>query len=185
MPEFMIILDALASLSSLIAAWHASSHSRSTWLWSVAAASINFVLYCKAGVYGHAALDLWYIAVAILGLGLWKNQHVNRLTLKQKIMLGFIILFTSYVLEFVLIKVNSQAARWDSLSFVTGITAQLCMAFQLIDHWWLWLIHDGMNLIVLSQVKLPFQIVKQTIYLLIAVRGYYRWLAINKAADHH
>jgi hypothetical protein len=56
------------------------------------------------------------------------------------------------------------------------------MAFQLIDHWWLWLIHDGMNLIVLNQVKLPFQMVKQAIYLLIAIRGYYRWLAINKAA---
>jgi len=178
----MIILDAVASLSSLIAAWHASSHSRSTWMWSLVAASINFVLYFKAGVYGHAALDLWYIAVALLGLGLWKKQHINRLTLKQKMILSFVILLTSYFVESLLIKANSQAARWDSLSVVTGITAQLCMAFQLIDHWWLWLIHDGMNLIVLNQVKLPFQMVKQAIYLLIAIRGYYRWLAINKAA---
>jgi nicotinamide riboside transporter PnuC len=62
----MIILDALASLSSLIAAWHASSHSRSTWIWTLFAASINFILYLQAGVYGHAALDLWYITIALL-----------------------------------------------------------------------------------------------------------------------
>jgi nicotinamide mononucleotide transporter len=176
----MNILDPIATLCSLTAAWYASSNARVTWLWSLIAAILNFNLYQQAGVYGHALLDLWYIATSLLGWSLWKQQSIKKLSSIERILLMIALIVSSCVTYVFLKQASSQAAAWDSISFVTGIAAQLCMLFQRIDSWWLWILHDSMNFAVAYQVGLPFQVLKQFFYLLIAIRGYYHWIQYTK-----
>lgn len=179
--EFYILKAAelTSTVLALASTYYASSLNPAAWFCAVIVCVINGFLYAHLGIYGHAFLDLYYLAWCFWGYRYWKSwkkgEGIYTLSMRDWILtLGLILSLTPIIYQ-VLSSIQGKHSLFDSWSLSTGMVAFAAMSFQIRDQWLLWGLHHLAKLFLTIQAGLYFQMVKSIIQIGLALWGLKRW----------
>jgi len=124
------------------------------WAWplAIAASACYALLFAGSRLYGEAALQLFFIAVAVWGWRQWRRAEgpatadlgVGRLNSPQRLytLLGTL---AAWPLLGALLQAatDSDIPFADALPTVASVTGQVLLALKRIETWWVWM---GVNL---------------------------------------
>ena len=158
---------------------------RNLWCWLCAFASttIYLVVFARAALYMQAALQLFYLVMAVYGFLDWRRgrTHDGELAIRswtaaQHVTAAALVAAASLVNGWLLVRYSDAAAPWLD-SFVTwgSVITTWMVARRVIENWLYWLIVDAAAAwLYYSQGLLPTTILF-VIYLGVVVRGYIVW----------
>lgn len=182
-------LDFWGSLLAFIATIYYVRAHIFAWLLSLAAISINVLLYWRKGIYGDMGLQFVYFGMIIYGWWQWLHgnkccntaqrqalpiSHIKPITALFLSIGGLLgIIGGSCVLR---LYTNSQVPYWDAVTTVLSLTAQWLMCRKIIETWILWFVVDALYAGLYVYKGIPIHAVLQFIYLVMAFAGYINWI---------
>jgi nicotinamide mononucleotide transporter len=158
---------------------------RNLWCWLCAFAStaIYLVVFARAALYMQAALQVFYLAMAVYGFVEWRRGRTQEGELaiqswrpSQHLTAAAFVAAATLVNGWLLARHTGAVAPWLD-SFVTwgSVVTTWMVARRVIENWLYWLIVDGAAAwLYYSQGLLPTTILF-VIYLGVVVRGYLVW----------
>jgi nicotinamide mononucleotide transporter len=158
---------------------------RNLWCWLCAFASttIYLAVFARAALYMQAALQVFYLVMAVYGFLEWKRGRtqggalaIRSWNVAQHTTAAALVAAATLVNGWLLLRHTDAAAPWLD-SFVTwgSVVTTWMVARRVIENWLYWLIVDGAAVwLYYSQGLLPTTILF-VIYLGVVVHGYVVW----------
>ena len=158
---------------------------RNLWCWLCAFASttIYLAVFARAALYMQAALQVFYLVMAVYGFLEWKRGRTQdgelailSWSVAQHAVAAVLVALATLVNGWLLVRYTDAAAPWLD-SFVTwgSVVTTWMVARRVIENWLYWLIVDGAAVwLYYSQGLLPTTILF-IIYLGVVVHGYVVW----------
>jgi nicotinamide mononucleotide transporter len=153
------------------------------WLCAFASTSIYLVIFARAALYMQAALQIFYLAMAVYGFIEWKRGRTQSGELaiqswgaRRHAAAALVVIAATTLNGWLLIRYTDAAAPWLD-AFVTwgSIVTTWMVARRVIENWLYWLVVDGVAAwLYYTQGLLPTTILF-VIYLGVVVRGYVVW----------
>lgn len=158
---------------------------RSLWCWlcAFASTSIYLVIFLRATLYMQAALQLFYLAMAIYGFVEWRRGRsdsgglaIQSWSARQHALALLLVAAATLVNGWLLVRYTNGAAPYVD-AFVTwgSIVTTWMVARRVIENWLYWLVVDGVAAALYYSQGLLFTTLLFVIYLGIVVRGYIVW----------
>jgi nicotinamide mononucleotide transporter len=184
----LLVIDALGTTVSLLSTFFYTRQSRLAWPAGLVATMINGYLFWRKGIYGDLTIELLYTCTMAYGWYLWSQSNATttsgnfiQLTWKQWMFLTAASLFLYSLIWFLLTSfTHSTVAKLDALTTTLSLLAQLLMCYKIIATWVVWLIVDGLYVMLYSTKQLPFHVALMLIYLAMAVWGLHYWKNIDQ-----
>ena len=179
------ILEFVASVTSLVGVWLGTTGARITWPWWAISSALYGIFFYQANLMGSAALQIVFIAAAILGWFGWAPTGAvpGRLVTKYRIYILFIVLGLWAILEPALSHIGAAATVVDSFIFVGSLVAQILMVYEKTDNWPLWFVVDLAGTILYFTQKYYFTSFLYLVFTAIALIGWWRWNADQRSAE--
>ena len=158
---------------------------RNLWCWLCAFAStaIYLVVFARAALYMQAALQIFYLAMAVYGFIEWRRGRtrdgelaIQSWRAAQHLTAAACVAAATLVNGWLLARHTDAVAPWLD-SFVTwgSVVTTWMVARRVIENWLYWLVVDGAAAwLYYSQGLLPTTVLF-VIYLGVVVRGYVVW----------
>lgn len=180
-------VSALELVAFVLSLWMVACNLRVrplAWPLAMASSALYGVLFLGSRLYGEAALQLLFIAVA--GWGWWQWLHgtgsdgqalrVHRMSRRQRL-LALALTAAAWPALGLLLRqaTDSDVPYLDALPTVASVTGQLLLARKLIENWAVWL---GVNVVSvgLFAVKgLWLTVLLYSIFALLSVLGWRAW----------
>ena len=153
------------------------------WLCAFASTSIYLVIFARAALYMQAALQIFYLAMAVYGYIEWRRGRTQSGELaiqswraSRHAAAALVVIAATALNGWLLIRYTDAASPWLD-SFVTwgSIVTTWMVARRVIENWLYWLVVDGVAAwLYYTQGLLPTTILF-VIYLGVVVRGYVVW----------
>ena len=156
---------------------------------SLLTSALYVVVFFGAKLYADMTLNLYYVAVSIYGLSLWRvrksgSAEVPRRAITYKrtparlwVRLAAITL-SLYLLQWYLLKrfTDSPVPSADALVTAMSITATWMLAKKYLEQWWLWIFINLFSIgLFLNRGLLPTAFLF-LVYALMAIVGYRHWI---------
>ncbi len=179
-------LDAFAAAISLFSTILGLYANILSWPISCISYVTSGILYYQNNLYSNVFLEIAYFAVAAYGFYNWMQHrkekkltvHIARTpqAVKQGIVI-FVPLLTIVLYLFVTYKFNTdpRTAIKDALATAISLPALWIMGRRYVECWILWFVADLIHSYLYFQKGLFFKGNLHTIYLAIAVWGYFSW----------
>ena len=154
------------------------------WLWVVGAIMpvVHGVLYLTKGVYADAAMQLYYVAAGVYGLVVWssrpkhKSEGKIRHTPKGWILpLVAVYAVLHVAIYYILDYIGSSVSFFDSMSTALCIVAMWMLSRKLVEQWLVWLLVNGVTVIMTFNLKLYPTSVLYAVNAAASVYGYFHW----------
>ena len=150
------------------------------------------------GLYGESMLNaLFYLPTQFIGLWMWQRHRainkvrdedieIKRLTVKGWVILTASIAVGAYVYMHVLMALNAQQMRIDSVAVVMSVAAQILLTLRYAEQWVLWILVNVLSIalwvVTLSQsggsdYSMP---VMWTAFLINSIYGWINWLKLQQ-----
>ena len=155
-------------------------------IWCWAAAGISVILYIyicfNAKLYAETGLQIFYLFMAFYGYYNW-NKNNRRLQIKEwsirkhlfLILLGAIL---SFLMGFYFATyTNSKMPIVDSFTTVFSIIATYMTVKKILENWLYWIVIDTVSVYLYATRELHLTSILFMIYTIIALTGYFSWLA--------
>lgn len=155
------------------------------------------------GLYGEAMLNaLFFLPIQFIGLYMWnKNKksetdvvngediYIKKLTLEQWLILIPVIIITSFIYMNLLIIINAQQVRLDSIAVILSIVAQFLMIYRYAEQWIMWIIVNVLTIILWLITLITSGndwtiLVMWVAFLINSIYGYMNWIKISKVGEH-
>ena len=177
-------IDWVVTITALIYVVLAAREKVWCWFWGIISCSLwayaSFFFY---GLYLDALLQLFYVAMAIVGLYQWKyggregeGMPVSRLSARQHLLLlaggtagslAFGYFFDEYT--------PAAATYWDAFTTVFSIIATLILVRKVLDNWGYWIVVDPIYVgLYFSRGAYLFSLV-MVVYVIIASFALVSW----------
>lgn len=180
-------LDITTTLLGLIYIFLEYRASILLWLVGIIMPALDIVLYYTHGLYGDAAMAVYYTLAAIYGWLVWKfgRKHQQKEGDEMPITHMPKRLYPATILFFVV----AWAATWFVLSHYTnsnvpvldGFTNALsfvglwALARKYVEQWLFWILVDAVSCYLYVIKGIPFKASLYGLYVVIAVMGYFKW----------
>lgn len=156
-----------------IACWYFAFVSTALWAYS---AYVNYQLYLDA------ALQLYYLVMAVYGYWCWKrpNQEQQR-PIQQMVawqhgaLIGLGLLGSALSGWFMATYTDAQLPYWDALTTVFSLFITVLVARKYIENWLYWLVIDGIYVWLYFQREAYLFSLLFLIYEFIVLYGYADW----------
>ena len=150
------------------------------------------------GLYGESMLNaMFYLPTQFIGLWMWQRHRavnkvrdedieIKRLTVKGWAILVASIAVGAYVYMYVLMTLNAQQVRIDSVAVVMSVAAQILLTLRYAEQWVLWILVNVLSIalwvVTLSQsggsdYSMP---VMWTAFLINSIYGWINWLKLQQ-----
>jgi len=157
----------------------------SQWCWPLAFIStlIYTLLFWDGDLPMQAIMNFYYMAMAIYGYLLWRQQgqsedtlHITRWSWSQQflfLILGSLITFIiGYYLS---TQTQSQSPYLDAGVTVFSILNTWLMARKILQNWLYWIAIDSAAIVLYAQNGYYATIVMYSVYLILAIIGFISW----------
>lgn len=160
------------------------------WLWSWPVGIVNnvafFILFAGTGLYGNAALQVVFAAIAVYGWINWlrgadgssatNDLAVTRTSLRgAAAMLGVIAIGTAVAAYALSAGTDSSAAIPDGFILVASLGATFWQARKVIQHWWVWIVVDVVSIPLYISRGLLLTSLLYVVFLCLCIYGLVGW----------
>lgn len=158
---------------------------RNLWCWLCAFVStaISLVIFARAQLYMQAALQVFYLAMAVYGFIEWRGGRtrtgalaIRSWSARQHALAAALVAAAAFINGWLLVRYTDAAAPYID-SFVTwgSVVTTWMVARRVIENWLYWLIVDGVAVWLYYSQGLLFFALLFVIYLGVVVHGYVAW----------
>jgi nicotinamide mononucleotide transporter len=157
------------------------------WPLAIAASAAYALLFADSKLYGEAALQGVFIAVAIWGWRQWLVGRdaagaplaVHRLSLRGRAVAAAATLAAWPLLGLLLDRVtDSDVPYFDALPTVASITGQVLLARKRVENWPVWLGVNVVSVALFAHKGLWLTVVLYGIFALLSIAGWRAWLRL-------
>ena len=160
------------------------------WCWLAASISVCLYMYINydLGYYSQAALQIFYLFMAIYGYVMWNKldpERIKEWSAKKHLFIIFIGAIITFIIGFILTEYveDSEQPILDSLTTVFSVFASYMVAKKVLGNWLYWIVIDSL-IIYLYYIQGEFILALQfLVYIIIAVYGYFSWIQRMKTND--
>jgi len=160
------------------------------WCWLAASISVCLYMYINydLGYYSQAALQIFYLFMAIYGYVMWNKldpERIKEWSAKKHLFIIFIGAIITFIIGFILTEYveDSEQPLLDSLTTVFSVFASYMVAKKVLGNWLYWIVIDSL-IIYLYYIQGEFILSLQfLVYIIIAVYGYFSWIQRMKTND--
>jgi nicotinamide mononucleotide transporter len=145
---------------------------------------ISLYLFFNQKLYSDAIQQVVYISLLSYGWVRWSKggrteTKLNVTHASQAVIFRLLLLIAAYTfITGTLFKNYSDASLpyWDALATALSFSAQFLLAEKKIENWLVWIDVNIIYIGIYYYKGLPLYTILFTIYLLLAVFGYFKWL---------
>lgn len=177
-------LEFVASIASFIGVGLGITGKRITWPWWALSSALYGVFFLQYELYASAALQIVFIAAAIVGWFGWEPTGAKPGPLKNKNRLYTLaaILVATLILGPVLKSIGAASTYVDAILFFGSLTAQILMVYEKYDSWPLWLVVDLGYVVLFATQGLLFTTLLYVALTVMAAVGWRAWYGSHKRA---
>jgi nicotinamide mononucleotide transporter len=154
------------------------------WAFAIASSLVYLVVFARAALYMQAALQLFYVAMALYGWWAWRDDGagsmpaVTRWRAPRHLALIGLVLAAALANGSLLAARTEAAAPYaDALLTWGSVAATWLVARKVLENWLYWIVLDLGGAILYWSQGLAATAVLFLLYAGIAVQGYRRWRA--------
>lgn len=188
-------LDILTTLLGLVYIALEYRASIALWIVGIVMPALDIYLYYSHGLYGDAAMAVYYTLAAIYGYAAWKFGRKRGQTRKGAMPIthfplrlalpataGFAVAMgaTYFVLSRY---TNSTVPLLDSLTNTLSFVGLWALARKYIEQWIIWIAVDAISCYLYVSKGIPFKAGLYGLYVVIAVAGYAKWRRMMREAS--
>lgn len=149
------------------------------WLFAFISSVLYVYLCFTAQLYLETILQLFYVAMAIVGYFMWNRSSESRIiTWKVKYHVANIFLSAglSVFLGYLFSLYTDQANPYiDAFTTVFSLTATFMVTQRVLENWIYWIIIDAVSIYLYSARDLHLTAVLFIIFTVLAIVGYFSW----------
>lgn len=154
------------------------------WPLAMASSAIYAVLFAKVGLYGEAALQFVFIAVAIWGWWQWQRARgddgaplrVHRLSRRGLFASVAALLLLWPAIALALQRFTDSDIAWfDALPTAGSLVAQVLLGRKIVETWPAWLVVNGVSVGLFSAKGLWLTVVLYAVFAVMSVIGWRMW----------
>ena len=177
-------LEIASVMASLIAVTLGARGTRWAWPWWILSSALYGVFFYNVELFASAILQLIFIAAAIWGWFGWRPSGVEpRYMSDQDRGIWFISSVALWLAAAPALASIGAAASWpDSLLLVASAVTQVIMVLQWHETWALWFVINIFGTWHYARQEYFFTALLYSIFTLVAVYGWVRWIRINTKA---
>ena len=177
-------LEFVASIASFIGVGLGITGKRITWPWWALSSALYGVFFLQYELYASAALQIVFIAAAIVGWFGWEPTGAKPGPLKNKYRLYTLtaIVIATLILGPVLKSIGAASTYVDAILFFGSLTAQILMVYEKYDSWPLWLVVDLGYVVLFATQGLLFTTLLYVALTVMAAVGWRAWYGSHKRA---
>ena len=175
-------LEFFASLVSFIGVGLGITGKRITWPWWALGSVLYGVFFLQYELYASAALQLVFIAAAIVGWFGWEPTGAKPGPLKNKYRIYVIaaIVLATLALGPVLKSIGAASTYVDAILFFGSLSAQILMVYEKYDSWPIWLVVNIGYVALYSSQELLFTTLLYVAFTVMAALGWKSWYGSHK-----
>ena len=174
-------IEWFAVLSSIIYVILAARQSILCWLFAFIGSAL-FVYLCYVGnLYIESILQLFYVAMAIVGWLSWKNAklahaRVRKWSLKNHFLNSLLSGFLALLIGFIFQKHTNQANPYvDAFTTCYSLSATYMVTRKILGNWVYWIVIDLISIYLYAERAYYLTAVQYAIFTLLAVYGLRAW----------
>ena len=174
------IVEWLAVVSSI--AYVILATKRIIWCWLFAfIGSLLFVYLCYVGqLYIEASLQLFYVAMAVVGWLSWNNSDqqvaIDKWSSKYHVLNVLICATIAMLIGFLFDQYTQQAYPYvDAFTTVFSLSATYMVTRKILGNWVYWIFIDIFLIYLYAQRDYYLTAVQYVIFTVLAVYGYLAW----------
>ena len=177
-------LEFSASLISFIGVGLGVTGKRITWPWWALSSVLYGIFFLQYELYASAALQLVFIAAAIVGWYGWEPSGAKPSPLTPKFRIYTVVAITAATLALapVLKSIGAASTYVDALLFFGSLSAQILMVYEKYESWPLWLAVDAGYVALYASQDLLFTTLLYVAFTVIAALGWSTWYAAHRRA---
>ena len=175
------MIEWLAVISSIIYVILAAKRLIVCWLFAFIGSAL-FVYLCYIGnLYIESVLQLFYVAMALVGWITWKNSNSDNSSIKKwrlkkhliNILLsGVLALIIGYIFD----KYTTQSNPYvDAFTTCYSLSATYMVTRKIIGNWIYWIVIDLVSIYLYAQRDYYLTAVQYGLFTLLAMYGYMVW----------
>jgi nicotinamide mononucleotide transporter len=175
-------LEFVASLVSFIGVGLGITGKRITWPWWALGSVLYGVFFLQYELYASAALQLVFIAAAVVGWFGWEPTGAKPGPLKNKYRIYVIaaIVLATLALGPVLKSIGAASTYVDAILFFGSLSAQILMVYEKYDSWPIWLVVNIGYVVLYSSQELLFTTLLYVAFTVMAALGWKSWYGSHK-----
>ena len=175
-------LEFVASLVSFIGVGLGITGKRITWPWWALGSVLYGVFFLQYELYASAALQLFFIAAAVVGWFGWEPTGAKPGPLKNKYRIYVIaaIVLATLALGPVLKSIGAASTYVDAILFFGSLSAQILMVYEKYDSWPIWLVVNIGYVALYSSQELLFTTLLYVAFTVMAALGWKSWYGSHK-----
>jgi len=177
-------LEFIASLTSFIGVGLGITGKRITWPWWALSSALYGAFFLQFKLYASAALQLVFIAAAVVGWFGWEPSGAKPGPCKRRVRVYTIvaILIATLALGPVLQAIGAASTYVDAILFFGSFAAQILMVYEKYENWPLWLIVDAGYVALYASQGLLFTTLLYIVFTIMAALGWSRWYESHRRA---
>lgn len=164
------------------------------WPLAMAASALYGVLFAHSRLYGEAALQLFFIAVAGWGWWQWlrgrgrdgQALRVHRMTARGRWLALAATLAAWPVVALLLDHATDSDVPWlDALPTVASVTGQLLLGRKLVENWPTWLFVNVVSVALFAVKGLWLTVLLYALFAVLSVVGWRAWRRLEARGAVH
>lgn len=177
-PELIAVVLAIAyvllAVKEYISCWYAAFISTAIFL----------VLFFNVRLYMHAALQVYYLVMAVYGWYQWKwgdkgesPLNITIWPVRYHLLAIGMVAIATVISALLLMRYTSDRLPWlDSFTVWGAIVTTWMVARKILDNWPYWLVIDGISIYMYTNRGLYFTAFLYVMYVIIIGFGWISWL---------
>lgn len=155
--------------------------------------AIYLFVYYNAGLYADFGINIYYLVIAVYGWFTWKygnkkfvgkekgNKELKISHTPKRLYPVFAIgtgaawWAIAWILKYY---TDSTVPYWDAFTTALSIIGMYMLAHKYVQQWWVWFVVDITSSLLYIYKGLYFTAALYAVYTIIAIFGYYKWLAL-------
>ena len=177
-------LEFIASVTSLVGVVLGITAKRITWPWWALSSLLYGIFFLQYKLYASAALQIIFIAAAIMGWFGWEVSGAKPGPFKNKYRIYTIlaIFAATIALAPVLKTIGAASTYADAILFFGSLAAQILMVYEKYDNWPMWLVVDGGYTALYASQHLLFTTLLYVVFTVLAALGWSAWYGTHRRA---
>ena len=189
-PAWLTVLNFISAVCGIVCIFFTAKANICNFIF----ATVNTIVYAVYLVYwkiwGTAALEiLYYLPMNFISWYFWAKHRDNelvqktktkRLTWKQNIICGIIIVVSAIIYHYILVRIGGNVVWYDAFTLSIGIIATILELLRYGEQYIWWIITDIIAVGMYIAHFDPVYLTKKSIYLIMAVIGLINWFKLNK-----